>query len=245
MANTIKLKKYSDVIEEYVAAGTITPGHLVEFDSNGAVAVHSEDGGNAVPIFALEDELQGNAIGEDYSATDRVQCWIPYVGDQVLAWLSGEAVVKGDYLQSAGDGSLKKFTTELKNATLEHRDGDDGLDYTAREPGYAGNAIRIVVEYDAGVTAGSETVDVSDTTITVGIQEGESSFDQVKAAIDGDADASALVIVETEGTSSEDATEIDDTLSGGEDVNPGQIVAQSLEDTDPSGDTVRHEVRVV
>ena len=31
---TIKIKKYSDVIEEYAAGGTITPGHLVALNSD-------------------------------------------------------------------------------------------------------------------------------------------------------------------------------------------------------------------
>jgi len=109
--NTIKIKKYSDVIEEIDAAGTITPGMLVELDSNGDVQAHSTSGGVALPMFALEDELQGNEIDDDYSADDKVQVWIPYRGDQVYALLAqGEDVAIGTFLVSNGDGTLKEYT---------------------------------------------------------------------------------------------------------------------------------------
>lgn len=109
MANTIKLKKYSDVIEELVAAEAITPGMLVEIDSNGEVRPHQAGGENALPMFALEDELQGNGINDEYSADDPVQVWIPYRGDQVNAILADEEnVAIGDFLESNGDGYLRK-----------------------------------------------------------------------------------------------------------------------------------------
>lgn len=107
--NTIKLKKYSDVIEELVAAGTITPGMLLELTSAGKVQAHQNSGQNMLQMFALEDELQGNGIDDDYSSDDPVQVWIPYRGDQVYAILADdENVSTGDYLESNGDGYLKK-----------------------------------------------------------------------------------------------------------------------------------------
>jgi hypothetical protein len=105
--NTIKVKKYSDVIEEFVAAGTITPGMLVELDTTGEVKAHSNEDGNVLPMFALEDELQGKTIDDNYVATDLVQVWIPYRGDQVNAILAaGENVSIGTFLTSDGEGKL-------------------------------------------------------------------------------------------------------------------------------------------
>lgn len=105
--NTIKLKKYSDVIEEIVAAGTITPGMLVELDNTGEVKAHSDEDGNVLPMFALEDELQGKTIDDDYVATNPVQVWIPYRGDKVNAILAtGENVTIGTFLTSDGTGKL-------------------------------------------------------------------------------------------------------------------------------------------
>lgn len=115
--NTIKIKKYSDVIEEAVANATITPGMLIERMSTDKVRAHATATGDVTPImFALEDELQGNGIETNYVALDQVQCWIPYRGDWVYAILEdGENVAIGDKLASAGNGSLKKHVTEAES----------------------------------------------------------------------------------------------------------------------------------
>jgi len=108
--NTIKIKKYSDNVEELVAAAAITPGMLVEVTSGGEVQAHSSWSKNAMPKFALEDELQGKAIDEAYADGDRVQVWTPQRGDQVYGLLKdGEKVVIGDFLASNGDGYLTPF----------------------------------------------------------------------------------------------------------------------------------------
>ena len=115
--NTIKLKKYSDVIEEYAAGGTIIPGMLIEENSDGNVIAHSGAGEFAEKIFALEDELQGKGIDDDYIAGDRVQCWIAGRGDQVYAILAdGQNVAVGDILESDGNGALEKAVAETASA---------------------------------------------------------------------------------------------------------------------------------
>lgn len=109
---TIKIKKYSDVIEEYIAGGTITPGHLVALNSDGEVIVHATEAGVILPMFALEDELQGKVIYDTYKKDDRVQVWIPGRGDEVYALLAAnESVNIGDYLVSKGGGTLKKLAS--------------------------------------------------------------------------------------------------------------------------------------
>lgn len=108
MANTVKLKKYSDVVKELIANAAITPGHLIERMSTGKVRVHATQDGDAAKMFALEDELQGKAITEAYAALDPVQCWLPGRGDEVNAILAnGETAVIGSFLTSNGDGTLK------------------------------------------------------------------------------------------------------------------------------------------
>jgi len=107
--NTIKVKKYNDVIEEFVAAGTITPGMLVE-PTPGAATIRAHDtaGANQMAMFALEDELQGGLISDDYSALDQVQVWVAGRGDMVYGILvTGQNVTAGAYLVSNGDGKLK------------------------------------------------------------------------------------------------------------------------------------------
>lgn len=109
MANTIKLKNYLNIFEEYTAtAVAVNPGMLLELTSAGLVQAHSTAGGNVLPMFALEDELQGNGIGDAYAVSGKIQVWIPTRGDQVQAILAdGENASVGDLLESNGDGYLR------------------------------------------------------------------------------------------------------------------------------------------
>jgi hypothetical protein len=121
MSNTIKLKNYLNVFEEFVANAGITPGHLVEVMSTGKVRVHTTAEGNVLPMFAIEDELQGNDIDTAYVAADQVQVWIPTRGDIVNAILADEEnVAIGDFLTSAGDGTLKKYDPAASAAVIEN-----------------------------------------------------------------------------------------------------------------------------
>lgn len=114
--HTIKIKKYSDVIEELTStAVALTPGMLLEVITGGYVRKHATLGGNVTPpMFALEDELQGRGIDDNYAVSSKIQVWIPGRGDRVYALLkSGESVVAGDKLASGGDGTLIKYTSAL------------------------------------------------------------------------------------------------------------------------------------
>lgn len=114
--NTIKIKKYVDIIEEYEANAAITPGMLIELMSTGKVRAHATAEGNVLPMFALEDELQGNGIDDAYAAADRVQCWIPQRGEQVYAIVAdGQNIAIGDWLASNGDGALREHVTETES----------------------------------------------------------------------------------------------------------------------------------
>jgi len=117
--NTIKLKKYVDIVEERAAVAAITPGMLLELTSADKFQAHSSSGGSAAPIIvALEDELQGNGIDDAYAASDRVQGWIPQSGEQAYMILAdGENVAIGDKLESNGAGYLQKYTSGVIVAT--------------------------------------------------------------------------------------------------------------------------------
>ena len=111
--HTIKLKNYSNIFEEYVAHEAIIPGSLIELNSDNEVQKHATAGGNSLPMFAIEDALQGNGIEDAYATGDQVNVWIPTRGDNVYAILEdGENVAIGDFLESAGDGYLKKHTAD-------------------------------------------------------------------------------------------------------------------------------------
>ncbi len=119
MSNTIKLKKYVDVINEYEAGDIIIPGQLVQVVSDGTVQPHGTAGGVAEKAFALEDELQGKGIDDAYAIGDRVQVMYARPGDEVHAFLKeGGSITVGEFLESAGDGSLQKYGTVTATETL-------------------------------------------------------------------------------------------------------------------------------
>jgi len=244
MAHTIKLKKYSNVIEEYVANGAITPGHLVALGSAGTVAVHAVKGGPVFPMFALEDELQGNGIDTAYTTATPVQVWIPGRGDVVNAWLTGATVAAGDKLMSNGDGTLCKYASALAAATLlTYRSTTHGINFTARVPGSAGNSIVVTVTQGATLA-----VTVTGTTVAVVCNiTGSETFADIIGIIQTSAAASALVICEAVGTPSTVAVALtagNGALSGGVDMGPLAIVAEAMAATVPSGAVVRVRARI-
>ncbi len=104
--------------KERTAAGTITPGFLIELDTNGDVVAHATDGGDAARMVAIEDALQGNEIGDDYSSGDQVQYVTPRPGDELYMWLAdGETASIGSFLISKGNGELKVFTGDSADQT--------------------------------------------------------------------------------------------------------------------------------
>lgn len=111
--HTVKLKNYLNVFNEFVANAAITPGHLVELLSTGKIRSHATAGGNAYKWFALEDVLQGKGIADAYEAEDQVQVWMTVPGEEVYTILAnGQNIVKGDLLESAGDGTLTKHAND-------------------------------------------------------------------------------------------------------------------------------------
>jgi hypothetical protein len=111
--NTVRLKNYSNVFEEYEANAAISPGMLIELMSTGKIRAHATAGGDALIMFALEDNLQGKDINDAYAAGDRVQCWIPTRGDIVYARVADEQnIAIADFVVSNGNGEVAKYTPE-------------------------------------------------------------------------------------------------------------------------------------
>lgn len=111
--NTIIGKSFVNIRDEKIAAGTITPGMLVERTSADKVQAHSVAGGFAAPLFAIEDENQGKDIDDDYAATALVKLWRPVPGEQVYACVddeTGSDIAIGDAVESDGEGRVRKAT---------------------------------------------------------------------------------------------------------------------------------------
>lgn len=105
--NTIKVRKFSDIQDEYTADAVIIPGMLLEITATG-VKKHATAAGKHAFLFALEDELQGKGIDEDYAAADKVQVWVAGRGDIVYALLEDESTIAiGAFVESNGEGMVQ------------------------------------------------------------------------------------------------------------------------------------------
>lgn len=111
MAPKTVLLKGDPIRKEGIAGGAITPGHLIDFDSNGDLVVHATAGGNAQPRFAVEEEFIGDGIDTAYAEGDQVQYVVGRQGDEIYAILAKNmTIAKGAALESAGDGTLQAHT---------------------------------------------------------------------------------------------------------------------------------------
>lgn len=142
--NSVIIKNYLNIFEEYEAAAAITPGMLIEYTSAGKVQAHSTAEGNALPMFARENELEGEGLADAYASGDQVQCWIPQRGDHAYAILAdGQNVAIGDLLESNGAGYLQKHVSDTES-------------FESNEAG------EITVYPNAIVAQALEAVDISD-----------------------------------------------------------------------------------
>ena len=132
MANTIDLNG-SALNKELDAAGAITPGHLIERDGSGTVVVHSTAAARAAAMFARENDLLGADITVADASGDRVQMLMFPKGGEVNALVaaSATAIVVGDFLESAGDGTLRLMVPVVDlGGTLGGTDDDTLNDIT-------------------------------------------------------------------------------------------------------------------
>jgi hypothetical protein len=112
--------KGNPVVEEYTVNAALYPGMLCELMSTGNVRAHASAGETAERMFALEDENQGNEIGDAYTASNKGQFGIFRPGDQVYARLAnGETAVIGSKLESNGDGYLRVFVEDSSALTVQ------------------------------------------------------------------------------------------------------------------------------
>lgn len=104
------------VAQEAEALGTITPGMLIERATSGStfgVQAHSSQGETGNLHFAVEYDLTGRGISDDYSSGDQVKFKTFYPGAHVYALLAdGENVSAGDHLVSDGAGALDARTVD-------------------------------------------------------------------------------------------------------------------------------------
>jgi hypothetical protein len=86
--------------------------------STGKVRKHATAGGKAAKIFLTNDRLQGKTIDDTIVADTPAFCWHAVNGDLINCLLAANAVavVIGDWVESAGDGTVRKFVGLTDNS---------------------------------------------------------------------------------------------------------------------------------
>jgi hypothetical protein len=114
---------------EAPAAGAITPGHLIAYNSSGSFVVHPTAAVATNKIFAVEDDHNGKGIDDAYATNDYVQAEELHAGCDVNALVAAghAAIVRGALLESAGNGTLRALTGNFPIAkALESVDNSGG-----------------------------------------------------------------------------------------------------------------------
>ncbi len=104
---SVVVRSQSNERSEAEANGAIPPATLVELESDGRVVINSIVTG-VVPInVAVENDLKGGAIDDDYVDGDRVQYDQFQSGDEILVLLAdGQDITKGDRLEATTGGQV-------------------------------------------------------------------------------------------------------------------------------------------
>ncbi len=131
---TITLIGNSQVIrKESIADAAITPGMLLELTATGAKK-HAGAGLNAQKMFAVENEVVGDGIDDDYAALDTLLYGIFPPGSVVWAIAGVAGVTALDYVESDGLGRLDDATADAATDT-DQRNSIVGLALTTAAVG--------------------------------------------------------------------------------------------------------------
>lgn len=113
-------------IGDLAASETIRPGHLVDRFNNAGVIrwrKHATASIACVPAFATEQSMLNKGVDDDYLVNQLMEVSIGSKGAAFWAFIaSGQNIVAGNKLESAGDGTLKIFAAGVVLASaLENK----------------------------------------------------------------------------------------------------------------------------
>lgn len=128
------------------AASAIVPGMLIEELAAGTVQEHSTAAANAQKLFALPDIATGGTIDDAYAVGALVEYGAAHAGQEVYALVAAAAaaIVIGDVLESAGDGTVRIATADAATDTAQ-RDAVVGYALEAVNNSGGGTTARIKV----------------------------------------------------------------------------------------------------
>lgn len=100
------------------ANAALTPGHLIEQMSTGNYRKHATAGQHTQALIAREEEYTGGDLDTAYASNDHLPFYAAKPGDQfyMIVAAGAAAIAIGDYLESAGDGTLRKRVALVDNS---------------------------------------------------------------------------------------------------------------------------------
>jgi len=123
--NTVHLGGPVTVVNDLAASEAITPGHLIErFNSSGTIRFRKHTGTSlAGSIYATEQNMLNLGVDDAYAANDLVEAVVGAPGATIWALIaSGQNIAAGNDMESAGNGTLKVYSSGVKIATaLENK----------------------------------------------------------------------------------------------------------------------------
>jgi hypothetical protein len=120
MPHTIVLKGQF-IQKEGEASSAIKPGDLIEFGGSKDLQRHSTVGGAGRKAIALENDLIGRGIDDDYALGETVRYGIMSPGTEVYVRLqAGETCTKGQALESDGFGRFQVASTPIEGSTIAY-----------------------------------------------------------------------------------------------------------------------------
>lgn len=105
------------IINDLAASEAITPGHLVDRFNNGGIIrwrKHATASIACAPAVATEHAMANKGPDDAYAANDLVEVSIGHQGAAFWMFIaSGQSIVAGQKLESAGNGTLKAFSAGI------------------------------------------------------------------------------------------------------------------------------------
>lgn len=113
--NTVFLGGSRTQINDLAVSEAVTPGHLVERFNNGGIIrwkKHDTAGGAGAAAVATEQAMVNKGVDDDYAANDLAEVSVGAKGSAFWMFIaSGQNIAAGDYLESAGNGTLRALAS--------------------------------------------------------------------------------------------------------------------------------------
>ena len=130
--------------ERLAGAAGILPGHLVQESGAADVVVHAVAASNAQRLFVQTNKANGGTLADAYADNETVSYGAYHGGQEVRALVaaSAPAIVVGDALESAGDGTLRKAVADAASDTAQ-RDAIVGYAIESVDNSGGGTVVKI------------------------------------------------------------------------------------------------------